>query len=282
MKKMLWIWIAFIWVASMPQLAAAAQEDEKTKPWEHFSLNIGGFVTTLNSDVRIDSKSGVGIDIDGENTLGLDSSMTVFRAEAVFRFPSSLRHRFDLGYFELRRNGTKTIQKDIEIRDQVFTAGARLDSSMDLKLIRGAYSYSFFQDDRFDLGVSVGAYVTPVTLSFKSSNLEGSEGRVSKTESSTLLLPVLGVRFDFAITPKLFLKQNIDLFYLEYEGSQASLVDARIALEYNIWRYLGLGVAYEVFHVQVESEKGDFLGLDYGGQLRVDYGGVFLYAKICY
>ena len=145
--------------------AIAAEGSSQEKPWERFSLNLGGFVTTLNSSARIGSeRTGVGADIDFQETLGLDSGLSVLRGEALYRFGESRRHRVDLGYFDLRRSATKTLQRDIQIGDKVYPVGTSVDSRVDFQIIKGSYSYSLFQDNRFDLGVSVGAFVAPISI----------------------------------------------------------------------------------------------------------------------
>jgi len=65
--------------------------------------------------------------------------------------------------------------------------------------------------------------------------------------SSTAPLPFLEGHIDYAITPKLFTKQSLDLFYLEYKRFKGHLLDARIGLEYNIWKHFGLGSAFNIF-----------------------------------
>jgi hypothetical protein len=232
-------------------------------------------VTTLNSDFRIGSQSlGVGLDVSPEDALGLDSSLTVFRADALYRFTSNRRHRFDLGYIDLRRSATKTIQADIQIKDRIFPVGTTVDSLFDLKIIRAAYSYSFFQDERFDLGLSAGLYVAPIKIRVSSTSSGAAE-----EQSITAPLPVVGLRFDFAITPKFFLKESIDVFYFQYQNFSGGLFDAKVGLEYNIWKYVGVGVAYDYFRLQFKVDGNDYPGLDMVGKLQFNYGGILLYGK---
>jgi hypothetical protein len=274
MKKVIGIYVIVFTLAFLSPLVVAAEEGGK--PWERFSLNVGGFITNLNSDFRIGSQTlGTGVDVNVEDALGLDSSVFVFRADALWRFTSNRRHRFDLNYYDLRRSSSKTLQADIQIKDQTFPVGTTVDSLFDLKIIRGAYSYSLFQDNRFDLGLSVGAYVAPIKIRLSSS----SSGAVEE-ESITAPLPVLGLRFDFAITPKLFLKQNIDVFYFQYENFQGGLFDAKVGLEYNIWKYVGVGIAYEYFRLQVKAESDNYPGIDMVGKIQFNYGGLLLYGKV--
>ena len=275
MKKGGGIYVILFTLAFLFPSVVAAEEGEKAKPWERFSLNVGGFIAAMNSDVRIGSQSlGTGVDVNVEDALGLSSSVFVFRADAYYRFTSNLRHRFDLSFVDLRRSSTKTLQSDVTIKDQTFPVGTTVDSLFDLKIIRGSYSYSLFQDDRFDLGLSIGAYVMPIKFQVSSSSSGTTE-----QETITAPLPVVGVRFDYAITPKFFLKQSFDFFYLQYENFQGSLFDAKVGVEYNIWKYVGVGVAYDYFSVQVKAEGQNYPGVDMTGKIRLTYGGLLLYGK---
>jgi hypothetical protein len=66
--------------------------------------------------------------VNVEDALGLNSSIFVFRADALYRFTSNRRHRLDLNYIDLRRSSTKTLGSDIQIGDQIFTAGTTVDT----------------------------------------------------------------------------------------------------------------------------------------------------------
>jgi hypothetical protein len=275
MKKGMGIYVILISLAFLSPSVVVA-EDGGGKPWERFSLNVGGFVANMNSDFRIGSESlGAGLDVNVEDALGLDTSLFVFRADALWRFTSNRRHRFDLSYYDMRRASTKTLEADIQIKDQIFTVGTTVDALFDLKIIRAAYSYSLFQDDRFDLGLSAGLYVAPIKVGVSSTSSGTAE-----EESITAPLPVVGLRFDFAITPKLFLKQSIDVFYFQYQNFSGGLFDTKVGLEYNIWKHVGVGVAYEYFRLQVKAESEDYPYIDMVGKIQFNYGGILLYAKL--
>jgi hypothetical protein len=275
MKKGIGISIIFITLAFLFPAVAAGEEGEKAKPWERFSLNVGGFVATLNSDLRIGSQSlGAGIDVSPEDALGLDSSLFVFRADALWRFTSNRRHRFELSYYDLRRASTKTLEADIQIDDKIFSTGTTVDSLFDLQVIRAAYSYSLIQDDRVDLGISAGLYVMPIRIKLSST----SSGE-TQDEGITAPLPVAGLHFDFAITPKFFLKQSIDVFYFQYQNFSGGLLDTRVGVEYNIWKHVGIGAAYEYFRLQVKAEGQDYPEINLVGKIQFNYGGLLLYGK---
>ena len=69
-------------------------------PWETFNLNLGVFFSAIDSSIGA-GVNNVGIDVDLEEVLGLDTSTTAFRIDAFWRFTDNRRHRFDffaIGY----------------------------------------------------------------------------------------------------------------------------------------------------------------------------------------
>jgi hypothetical protein len=227
----------------------------------------------MKSDVRIGSQS-TGISVNLEDALGLDTNMVVLRAEGIARLGDSRRHRLDFGYFDLSRSGTKTLGRDITIGDTVYPTGTTVDTEFDMKLFKGAYSYSLVQDARIDFGLGAGLYVAPIN--FRVSN---SVSGVREESSSTSPLPFLELHIDYALTPKLFLKQKLDLFYVEYKDFKGRLVDASIGLEYNLWKHFGLGLAFNIFSLHVE-DKGDATNLK--GSIDLAFSGLMLYGKVMY
>jgi len=255
-------------------LRAGAESDQaQEKPWERFSLNLGGGVVFMKSDVRVGSES-TGISVNVEDALGLDTDMVVLRGEGILRLGDSRRHRLDFGYFDLSRSGTKTTGRDITIGNTTYPTGTTVDTEFDLKLFKGGYSYSLVQDDRIDFGLGAGLYVAAVN--FRVSN---SVSGAREESSSTSPLPFLGWHIDYALTPKLFLKQKLDLFYAEYKQFKGSLVDASIGLEYNIMKHFGLGLAFNIFSLHVE-DKGDATNLK--GSIDLGFSGLMLYGKMMF
>lgn len=253
--------------------AMAAEGDSQEKPWERFSLNLGGFVTSLNSDVSIGVRN-VGISVDVEKALGLDTNMSVFRGDAILRLGDSRRHRLDFGFLDLKRSGTKTLGRDVTIGDTVYPLGTTVEAEFDFSLFKGAYSYSLVQDAKIDFGLGIGLYVAPIKFRISSTRSAAVE-----EESVTAPLPFLGVRLDYAITPKLFIKQSVDFFYMEYNQFKGRLLDAKIGIEYNIWKHFGLGLAYNFFYMDVESDGGT---VDWKGSINFGFSGLMLYGKLMF
>jgi len=93
-------------------------------------------------------------------------------------------------------------------------------------------------------------------------------------------LPVVGMSLDFVITPKLFLKQSLEVFYLEIGDFKGSISSFTIACEYNAWKNVGFGLGYDVFDLKLEANGSDYPNIDFVGKVEFAYSGLLLYTKI--
>jgi hypothetical protein len=211
--------LAILLIASFPAALAAQSADPKENPWERFSLSLGGFITTLDSTVTLGAKEmGTGLEISAEDALNLDSNLTVFRGDAFVRLGSSNRHRLDFSYYNLRRSSTRTLTKDLEIGDNIYPIGTTVDSTLNFLIMKGGYSYSLLQDNRVDVALGAGLFVIPIDFEVSAA------GRNSTSESLTAPQPYLHFRTDIALTPRLFLRQTYEIFYLQVKQLQRRLV----------------------------------------------------------
>ena len=264
------------------QVAVAEEWNLEEKPWEKFGANVGVFISAVDSNFRIGS--GIGLDIDVEDLLGLDSTNTVFRADALWRFSKNRRHRLDLSWFAFRRDGSRRILDDITIEDDngdkiIIEAGTTVNAFFDLDIFQLNYSYSFIQDDRIDLAVGGGLYIMPMDFGISVSGLVEEEG----SENFTAPLPVLGVRMDVALTPQWFIRSGAQVFYLEFENFTGSILKFQTAVEYNPWKHVGIGLGFDSLNVSVEADGStDWPGIDLNGKVDFKYTGLQLYLRVFY
>jgi hypothetical protein len=261
------------------QPAWAENPASQDTPWEKFSLDLGYFIANTDTSIRLGS--GLGVSVDVEDLLGLDTTNSAFRVDASWRFTDNRRHRLDFQWFSFRRDGSRTIGEDIHYKDkdgieQTIDAGTHVESFFDFDIYEVAYSYSFFQDDRIDLAGSLGLYVMPIEFGLTATGLLNVGG----SESFTAPLPTLGVRADFAITPKWFFRSGIKVFYLEIGEFAGSILEANAAIEYLPWKHLGFGLGLDSLNVQVEADGEDYPGIDFKGEVDFQCTGLLLYAKL--
>ena len=104
-------------------------------------------------------------------------------------------------------------------------------------------------------------------------------GDQSLAEDITAPLPVIGLGVDLALTPKWFLRQKLELFYLEIGDFQGDILSATLALEYLPWRHVGFGLAADGKRVHIEANGSDYPFLDFRGNVEFSYIGALAYIK---
>jgi hypothetical protein len=256
--------------------AAEAAIGEVMSPWEKWSFSFGGMLVAPNSDVRFGAK-GVGVEVDVEDALGLKSSTTSYRFEGAWRFSDNLRHRTSLSWIDLGRSGELTTDQDIDLGDgNVIPAGTGVKTGFQINLIRADYSYSFLQDDRVDLAATFGFYVAPMDISLEAT----TGGGFNESFDVTAPLPLIGLRMDFLVAPKWYLRSSFSLFYLEIDGYRGGMSDIMLAAEYRPWKHFSVGLGLDNFRLAVEATGETAVpGIDALGQVEYNYNGVMLYVK---
>ena len=237
--------------------AASSWADEnKSSPWKKFSVDFGFFYPIFNTEVRLDSKTlGRGTDIDGEDDLNLKTELSLFRAEAQWRFFP--KHRLEFTYYDISRDASVFLGRTLQFGDRTFTIGTTIRSDTNIQIFKIAYTWSFLQTQDYELGISLGADLMDIETSI-SAPIIGDE-----SEALIAPLPVLGLRAAYAFSPNFVLNTSADFFYLEYEEFKGRLLDVNFNLEYYFLEYLSLSIGYNFFDVEVtyESDRRD---LDFG------------------
>jgi len=250
------------------------EKDSLQYQWERFSLNLGVFIAGINSDISLMGReSGLGININMEDALGLNTVTFVIRGEADYNFGSRRRSHVRVSYFGLIRNSTKILESEIEIGDNVFPIGTEITSNFDLHIIRGLYDYAYFKDERISLGVSGGLYVLPVRFAI------ATESTIDESTSFVAPLPVIGMRNAFLITPKVVLKQSFEVLYFRISDYQGSISDLNFWIEYNPFKHFGFGLGYNTFHLNFNSKKNVENDREFKGSIETGYTGLLFYGR---
>lgn len=271
-KRFIRLVIVLLGLGLLFQAASAAENETKdysNEPWERAALYLGAFIVDTNSDLELGLGGGAfSVKVDAEELLGLEKNFTVFRADGFWRI--TRRNRVDFTFYQLKRDGDTFLGVNIPGFGPI---GSRVKTDFDMSILRGSYAWSFFKNEHFDLGISAGLY--GMDVDFKIQNESPGGGRIEETDF-TVPLPVIGLRGNFALTPKWFIRQSFDYFYVNFGDYEGQLVQFTAAVEWNAMKHFGLGLGYN--YVQ--------MGLDYDGsdnflsEIDLAYGGFLLFAKL--
>lgn len=269
-RQMIKLFLIVFGMMALSQIALAEDKEQKDyskEPWERAALYVGAFFIDANSDLSLGIQ-GTGlpkVTIDGEEVLGLDENFTVFRADAFWRI--TRRNRVDFTYYRMDRDGRTSIGDNIP----GFPVGDRVKTDFDMSILRGSYAWSFFKNEHFDLGIAGGLYGLAVDYKMRSEN----SGNLQETDFA-VPLPVIGLRGNFALTSKWFIRQSFDYFYVNIGDYEGQLIDFAVALEWNALKYLGLGVGYNFVGMNLNYDGSD----DFLDEIDMSYGGFQLFGKI--
>jgi len=278
-------WNCRLAIASMllmlPSALWASDTAPEKLPWETFALNVGYFLSNVDSAVRIGS--GLGIDIDVEDALGLEGTNSVFRVGGLWRFSKNRRHRLDVNWFSLHRSADRQILEDIVIEKDdgtqiTIASGTAVETTFNLDIYQAGYRYSFIQDDRLDLAFMAGLYVMPIEVGLSVSGLVNERG----TAKFTAPLPVVGFGMDIAISPRWFIRTGTEAFYVEYENFTGSIVKANAAVEFKPWKHVGLGLGFDTLTVNIKADEEDWPEIDLNGKVQFKYTGLQAYITLFY
>ena len=257
MRRLLRLLLLVVLAAGGARAAAAA---DGALPWKTAGLTAGLYLTDHDSTLRIDSPTlGQGTEFNAEDDLGIDESVAAVRLDGFWRFRP--RHRIDLAYYKLAREGSRSIGQTIQIGNQTYTVGTTVNTETDFDVYQGAYSFSFIHDEAFDVAASVGVFVADISASFVAAGIG--------QESADILapLPVVGVRAAYAITDDLFARVQGQVFHIEIEDITATLIDVLVGLDYDVTETFGVGVGYNFVDMTVDTRDDDAgieVGLSYG------------------
>ena len=242
----------------------------------------GGFVAFFSSDLTFGREGGGNGSINAEDLLGLDSDLTVFRVGAMYRPGKTRRNQLDFSYASYDRDGSATLTEDITIDNVTYPIGAQIETVFDFDLIRGTYSYAFWQSERMRLAIGLGVYAVPLRYEV---DIETTGGNTAvEGADTTLPLPALALRGELRLVNKLFLNASVEGMYLEMNDFKGSLIDFNVGMEYRLWKHFGVGLGYNFLGVSVEGEgsSSDYPGADFVGEVDVRFSGLFLYGKLSF
>lgn len=267
------------WGQEAPVLAA---ENPDGIPWAKGSVRMGAAFGNLDSNIGFLVGRESQLLVNGEDTLGLPSTLTVFRADALYRIGKARRHQVDFSYAGYHRNGQTTLTDPIDIGGRIVIPATRIDSVLNFDMIRLSYTYAFVQSDHVRIGGGLSAYVLPIEygLSFAVGDTPPSLA----PRSLIVPVPALALRADFRIWRDLYATSDFNGVYLELFGFEGSLFDASVAIEYRPWHHLALGVGYSVTMVDVgtTNRDPDYPGVGSLGEVDVSCHGILAFVRLMF
>ncbi|MGH7216912.1 MAG: hypothetical protein ACREIG_06725 [Nitrospiraceae bacterium] len=220
---------------------------------------------------------GIGTSVDFTNTLGGDTSTDAFRVDGLYRFND--RHAVGFSWYRVGLSGEKSLNQDIQINDQTINAGASTQTGLSLNTYRLLYNYSFYRNDKVELGLSPGLYVIKTNFNFAGQGtINGASGGATViNEQVSLPLPSIGFIANYNITPKLQFQSRYDFFYLSIGQYTGSMFEFYAGLEYRLFQHFAMGAAYDRLIAGLNGSGTQGFNVDFGYNLAYIYGTIYAF-----
>jgi len=265
-------WLSFMYLAS----SAAAVADNESPLDDRFVLQLGGFLVSTDTRVRVDGSGGIpGTEFNWEAKTGT-GDVDRFRVEALWRITP--RHRLRAMYFDSNRSSERGFEEEIKFQDETFPIGALVSSRYEFSILEIAYEYAFRRRENYELAASIGAHNVDVSLRLQAAVTVNGEplagAALDESTSSNGPLPVIGLRGIWRVADKWYLDGHAQFFALEFDEYDGELVDAQASLIWQAFRNVGFGLGYNYFDTRVDVD-----GRVLDGRIEWSYGGVMFFAR---
>lgn len=223
-------------------------------------VSLGTFLNSSSLKIRLDGESGEGTEVDWGNTFG-DKQVTRFRLDGVYRFNE--RHHLRMMYTDYSRSADGTLDQDIDWGDDTLLAGTLVKAKTDFTILEAAYEYAFKHTEKMELAGTIGLHYTEFGASLKE-NIDTSGGQVGGEiggkASVSAPLPVIGLRGMWRLGHDFYLDAQVQYFALAIDEYDGSILNYRAALLWQPKKYVGIGIGYDSFNVNMDVKKPKFTG----------------------
>lgn len=244
-----------------------SQTEEKV-PWYEQGrgeVRIGAyFLNNTNTLVLLESTSNpLAGTVNFQRDLGLDSRSTVARARFAYQF--NARHRIDMSYFSVDRDGFRpVVEKEIGFGDITIPVGAAVRSHFDTSILKLTYTNMVHNSEKVRLGITAGVNWSrfDVGARFERTGVLAGEPTVTVSEEAdgSGPLPVIGGRVSYSITPTWLQLTMVDFLILDTGNYSGVVTDIEVGVENRISKYFGWGIGFELLNFDLKTSDGDLTG----------------------
>jgi len=225
---------------------------------DRWKIGIGGYaLSDFDANMTLESAaSGAGLSISPIETLGMDFDTTVFRMDGRYRISDA--HGLQFSWYRISSNGYKILGKDIEWGEIVIPASAEVNSELKYDIFKLGYLWSFYHNDKVELGVGGGIHATRLSLALQARSSGGTHLDTQDVDT-TVPLPVVMFMIAYRIDDKWSWSIENQWFSMNFETIRGAYNDSTVRIEYQAWDNVSLGVGLGVNNLFLEDDNGDYI-----------------------
>ena len=234
---------------------------------DKFNFSLGGFLLETDTTLRIDGEAR-GTEFDAGRDLGLQDADR-FRFDGYWRMTP--RQKLRLMYFDTRADGTRTIDEEITVGDDVYPVNASVTGKIKTTVTALSYEFDFLQGENYELGGTFGIHNLKFQIGMEG-EVNGQAGAVESTAEANGPLPVLGLHGIYRFNDKFYLDYGLQFFKISFDIYDGSVTDANISGVWQFSEHWGVGAGWNQFRTKLEVDGDRF-----DGELKWEYGGARIF-----
>ncbi|GGP50301.1 DUF481 domain-containing protein [Shewanella algicola] len=253
--------------------AASDHNNHASTQIDTYTFDIGVFYANSDSNIIVTNPKNGGtfpIDFEDEFLLAEEQYLPYFE----FKYAFNQRHNLYLDWKSLDRQADNNsisqdfILEDIDGKDYLIEVGAKLNTELNIDILRIGYGYDVWQGTNYSVGFSVGLHTMFIETSFKGTigtcipgtDLTSLCNNVIDTpeivdDSFTAPLPNIGMYATYELYSGWELYAHTQYFAIEYDDVDGSLLDVRLGVQAKFCENWSLKFAYNYYDVDITIEK---------------------------
>ena len=259
-----------VWALSLiVALPATAQTPTRNHLHDKFQAFGSLSAVSFTTKIRVDSDEGEGTEVDVEDDLG--ASNTIAQPRLGLRWNMSRRNSLEFAYLLARRDGERTLERDIEYNGETYDAGLLVRTKFDSDLATLTWRYSFHSSEKSRIGATLGLGA----ILFRT-GLDGyltvNDQTASVSTARDLTAPVGGVGGfgQWLLSPKWYLEVDARFIYVPISRFEAVVSDITTAVRWFPTTHLGFegGIGFNSVRVDINEDPDALVTDDFTGQIR--------------
>jgi hypothetical protein len=233
---------------------------------DSFTATLGA----MRSQNSFTAQSGLGDEIDFDETLQVSKRTTFFNGQAKWKFGRENKWSFAGQYFSNNATGGVVLTDPVEWDGEIFQEGSFVESGVKLSVARLFFGRSLIKTDRSDLGVGAGLHNLKMELFIEGEILlnDGTTGVKRADVSASQILPNVGAWYNFSPARKWLLHGRVDWIGASIGDYDGHMWNMNAGVNYQAFDHIGFDLSWQYFNLNVEVDKDDWIGgadLTYSG-----------------
>jgi hypothetical protein len=152
--------------------------------------------------------------------------------------------------------------RDIEWGNVVYEQGSEVLAQSHLNINRLLLGHSLQSGPGYEIGAGIGVHFLDFSGTISGQAIMDGEPAESfgRSASASVPLPDIGAWYIYSPSPRLAVSVRLDWLSASLGNYSGGFTNTSVALHYRFFEHVGVNVAYQHFHLDLDTEKTNWQG----------------------